>query len=37
MKELVATHKKEIEEFTNVDLAAVENVTYLYEFDRQVQ
>lgn len=37
MKQIVAVHKKEIEKFTDLDLKAIENVTYLNEFDREVQ
>ncbi|KAL3957554.1 hypothetical protein ACCO45_008132 [Purpureocillium lilacinum] len=37
MKQLISGHKTEIETFTDLDLAAVEKVTYLHEFDREVQ
>lgn len=37
MKQLIATHKKEIEMYTNLDVNAIANVTYLQEFDREVQ
>ncbi|VUC24654.1 unnamed protein product [Clonostachys rosea] len=37
MKQLIENHKKEITEFTDLDVKAIENVTYLHEFDRQIQ
>ncbi|KAI9149288.1 putative esterase [Paramyrothecium foliicola] len=37
LKGLVRSHKKELEEFSNLDLEAIENTTYLNEFDREVQ
>lgn len=37
MKALIANHKKELEQYTDLDMQAIENVTYLHEFDREVQ
>lgn len=37
MKALIERHKKEIQQFTNLDLTAIANITYLNEFDRQIQ
>ena len=37
MKQLVAVHKTEIEASVDLDLAAVETITYLHDFDREVQ
>lgn len=37
MKELANTHQKELAEFTDLDLEALKNVTYLHDFDREVQ
>lgn len=37
MKQLIENHKKEITEYTDLDVKAIENVTYLHEFDRQIQ
>lgn len=37
MKQLIRTHEKEIKNFTNLDYDAIQNITYLNEFDRQVQ
>ena len=37
MKSLIQTHKKEIDDFTNIDVEAVMKTTYLYEFDREIQ
>lgn len=37
MKELVKRHEEAIEKFTVLDLQRLQNVTYLYEFDRAVQ
>ncbi|TQV93568.1 hypothetical protein V2A60_010035 [Cordyceps javanica] len=37
MKQLIVTHKEEIKEHTNLDLEAIERVTYLHDFDREVQ
>ncbi|PHH63772.1 hypothetical protein CDD81_5537 [Ophiocordyceps australis] len=37
MKNVIKTHKKELEQYSNLDLAAIDKITYLQEFDRQVQ
>jgi hypothetical protein len=37
MKQLIALHRKELEEFSNLDLDAVMKITYLHEFDREIQ
>lgn len=37
MKQLVNNNKKEIKQYTKLDLEEIEKVTYLYEFDRAVQ
>lgn len=37
MKKLIALHKDDLEKHTNLDMSAVENVTYLNEFDREIQ
>lgn len=37
MKKLIAKHKDSVIRFTNLDYDRIENVTYLYEFDRAVQ
>ncbi|KEY71582.1 hypothetical protein S7711_06043 [Stachybotrys chartarum IBT 7711] len=37
LKELVKTHERELEMFSNLDLDAISKVTYLNEFDRAVQ
>lgn len=37
MKQLVETHKKELQQYTNLDFDRLKNVTYLSEFDREVQ
>lgn len=37
MKGLITTHKKELERYTDLDLTAIERITYLHDFDREVQ
>ncbi|KAI1867868.1 uncharacterized protein JN550_006675 [Neoarthrinium moseri] len=37
MKKLAETHKTEIEKFTDLDLEKISKLTFLYEFDREVQ
>lgn len=37
MKQLIRNNEKEIKKHTNLDLEAIQNVTYLHEFDREVQ
>ncbi|KAK5993422.1 Monoacylglycerol lipase [Cladobotryum mycophilum] len=37
MKQLVETHRKELKQFTNLDLDSIDKITYLFEFDREVQ
>lgn len=37
MKKLAQTHKTEIEKFTDLKLEKIEKLTFLYEFDREVQ
>lgn len=37
MKELVKTHRKAIETHTQLDYQRLASITYLYEFDRELQ
>lgn len=37
MKALIERHKKELKQYSNLDLAAIANTTYLNEFDREIQ
>jgi uncharacterized protein len=37
MRELIARHKDAIIKYTNLDFDRIQNITYLYEFDREVQ
>lgn len=37
MKQLINGHKEEVQKHTNLDLERLQNVTYLWEFDREVQ
>lgn len=37
MKKLVARHKEDLEKNTKLNMSAIENVTYLHEFDREIQ
>lgn len=37
MKSLIETHKEAIKKYTNLDLPTIEKVTYLHDFDREVQ
>ncbi|OBR11958.1 Alpha beta fold family [Colletotrichum higginsianum IMI 349063] len=37
MKQLIADHKEEVQKHTNLDLERIQNLTYLWEFDREVQ
>ncbi|KAG8422385.1 hypothetical protein J3459_010434 [Metarhizium acridum] len=37
MKNLISTHKEALKKYTDLDLASLEKVTYLYDFDREVQ
>ncbi|QLI65538.1 uncharacterized protein G6M90_00g003590 [Metarhizium brunneum] len=37
MKNLVSTHKEALKKYTDLDLPSLEKVTYLYDFDREVQ
>ncbi|KAG7435595.1 putative esterase [Fusarium oxysporum f. sp. raphani] len=37
LKELAATHRTELEKYSKIDVEAVMNITYLYEFDRLIQ
>lgn len=37
MKALINSHKDSLEKFTNLDLPEINKVTYLHEFDREVQ
>ncbi|EJP68519.1 hypothetical protein MY5147_002777 [Beauveria neobassiana] len=37
MKQLIANHKEEIKKHTNLDLEAIKRITYLHDFDREVQ
>ncbi|KAF5709858.1 embryogenesis abundant [Fusarium mundagurra] len=37
LKELAATHRTELEKYSKIDVKAVMNITYLYEFDRLIQ
>lgn len=37
MKRLIETHKKELQQHTDLDLESVMKITYLHEFDREIQ
>jgi predicted alpha/beta-fold hydrolase len=37
MKKLISRHKDSVQKYTNLDFDALQNITYLYEFDRAVQ
>ena len=37
LKELAATHREELENFSKIDVDAVMDITYLNEFDRLIQ
>lgn len=37
MKSLIERHKKELKQHTKLNLDAIANTTYLYEFDREIQ
>jgi hypothetical protein len=37
MKQLMVAHQKELSAYTSLDLEAIQNVTYLNEFDGVVQ
>jgi hypothetical protein len=37
MKGLINSHKEAIKKYTDLDLPAIERVTYLHDFDREVQ
>lgn len=37
MKGLISTHKDALEKYTDLDLPTIEKVTYLHDFDREVQ
>lgn len=37
MRELARTHRKAIETYTQLDYQRLQNITYLYEFDRELQ
>ena len=37
MKQVISTHKDSLAKYTDLDLEAINKVTYLYEFDRAVQ
>lgn len=37
MKQLITTHKSELETYTDLDLTAIDRITYLHDFDREVQ
>lgn len=37
MLKLIQRHKESVSKFTKLDYEAIENVTYLFEFDRAVQ
>jgi len=37
MKELIKRHQNEIEKYTALDYNRLQSITYLYEFDREVQ
>lgn len=37
MKQLAAAHKKELQEYTDLDVEAIQKVTYLHDYDREVQ
>jgi uncharacterized protein len=37
MKKLIERHKQAVLEHTKLDFDRIQNLTYLYEFDREVQ
>jgi len=37
MKKLISSHKESVEKYTSLNLERIQNLTYLYEFDREVQ
>ena len=37
MKKLITTHKDAVSKFTNLDYDRIQKVTFLHEFDREVQ
>lgn len=37
MKKLILRHKDSVSKFSKLDFEAIQKVTYLYEFDREVQ
>ena len=37
MKKLILRHKDSVLKYTQLDYEAIQNVTYLHEFDREVQ
>ena len=37
MKQLIKNHQKEIEAYTQLDYERLQRITYLYEFDREIQ
>ncbi|KAL6910802.1 Alpha/Beta hydrolase protein [Trichoderma evansii] len=37
MKAMIDGHKKELKQYSNLDLTAIANTTYLNEFDREIQ
>lgn len=37
MKAMINSHRKELEQYTDLDLDAIDKITYLREFDELVQ
>jgi uncharacterized protein len=37
MKELISLHKESIQKYTDLDFDRIMKITYLYEFDQEVQ
>lgn len=37
MKQLIHTHRAELEEHTNLNLDSIGKIVYLHDFDREVQ
>lgn len=37
MKQLISNNRPELEKYTDLDLEAIMNIKYLYEFDRELQ
>ena len=37
MRQLIKAHENELRQYTNLDISTIQKVTYLHEFDREVQ